>query len=118
MEQQTQYQYIKLTPDTQAKIVDQILVQSGGVGLGIIATFLTFIILAKWMGVNKLISKWVEKLESDAKSFSSLANSVKDMIEETKSYHATYVANHTKIIDTVKEVKEIVKELTYKLDNK
>ncbi|MGV0103957.1 hypothetical protein NSTCB13_02600 [Nostoc sp. DSM 114160] len=108
--------YIKINPDTESKIVDQILTQSLGVGLGMVLTILGLVLLAKWMGVNKLIVKWVEKLESDAESFRSLANSVQNMSGDTKANHGTYVADHNKIIDEVREVREIAKEILIKVN--
>nr|WP_322719601.1 hypothetical protein [Nostoc sp. ChiQUE02]MDZ8232638.1 hypothetical protein [Nostoc sp. ChiQUE02] len=108
--------YINLNPDTQSKIVDQVLTQSAGVGLGMILTILGLLLLARWMGVNNLISKWVEKLESDSESFRLLANSVQNMSGDTKANHSTYVADHNKIIDEVREVREITKEILYKVD--
>jgi hypothetical protein len=108
--------YINLTPDTQSKIVDQVLTQSAGVGLGMILTILGLLLLARWMGVNNLISKWVEKLESDSESFRVLANSVQNMSGDTKANHSTYVADHTKIIEEVREVREITKEILFKVD--
>ncbi|WP_146110948.1 hypothetical protein [Nostoc sp. 'Peltigera membranacea cyanobiont' N6] len=110
--------YINLNPDTQSKIVDQILTQSAGVGLGIIVTLLSLVLLAKWIGVNNLIIKWVEKLESDTESFRTLANSVQNMSGDTKANHNTYVNEHSKIIDEVREVREITKEILIKVDKK
>ncbi|MEH1863256.1 MAG: hypothetical protein V7L21_35810 [Nostoc sp.] len=111
-----QINYINLTPDTESKIVDQILTQSAGVGLGIIVTLLSLVLLARWIGINKLIVKWVEKLESDTESFRTLANSVQNMSTDSKANHNTYVADHTKIIDEVREVREITKEILYKVN--
>jgi hypothetical protein len=108
--------YINLNPDTQSKIVDQVIAQSTGVGLGMILTILGLLLLAKWMGVNNLIAKWVEKLESDSESFRTLANSVQNMSGDTKVNHSTYVADHNKIIDEVREVREITKEILIKVD--
>ncbi|MEH2330822.1 MAG: hypothetical protein V7K37_17475 [Nostoc sp.] len=68
------------------------------------------------MGINKLIVKWVEKLESDTESFRTLANSVQNMTNDSKANHSTYVADHTKIIEEVREVREITKEILYKVD--
>ncbi|MDZ8259442.1 hypothetical protein [Nostoc sp. ChiQUE01b] len=111
-----QINYINLTPDTQSKIVDQVLTNASGVGLGMILTILGLLLLARWMGINNLIMKWVEKLESDAESFRTLANSVQNMSGDTKTNHSTYVADHNKIIDQVREVKEITKEILMKVD--
>ncbi|MEH1966769.1 hypothetical protein [Nostoc sp.] len=108
--------YIKINQDTEGKIVDQILTNASGVGLGMILTILGLLLLAKWIGVNNLIVKWVEKLESDAESFKVLANSVQNMASDSKTYHGTYVADHTKIIEEVREVREITKEILYKVD--
>ncbi|MEH2060278.1 MAG: hypothetical protein V7K97_29920 [Nostoc sp.] len=74
-----QINYINLSPDTESKIVYQILTQSAGVGLGMILTILGLVLMARWMGVNSLISTWIKKLEGDAESFRSLANSVQNM---------------------------------------
>ncbi|MEH1957650.1 hypothetical protein [Nostoc sp.] len=111
-----QINYINLSPDSESKIVDQILTQSAGVGLGIIVTLLSLVLLAKWIGINKLIIKWVEKLESDTESFRTLANSVQNMTNDSKANHSTYVADHTKIIDEVRVVREISKEILIKID--
>ncbi|MFN6531025.1 hypothetical protein [Nostoc sp. ChiSLP03a] len=108
--------YINLNPDTQSKIVDQILAQSMGVGLGIIVTLLSLVVLARWLGLNALITKWMEKLESDSQSFRSLANSVQNMSVDSKTHHNKYVEDHTKIIEEVREVREITKEILYKVD--
>ncbi|WP_334821329.1 hypothetical protein [Nostoc sp.] len=81
-----------------------------------ILTILGLLLLARWMGINKLIVKWVEKLESDTESFRTLANSVQNMTNDSKANHSTYVADHTKIIEEVREVREITKEILYKVD--
>jgi hypothetical protein len=110
--------YINLNPDTQSKIVDQILTNASGIGLGIIITFLGLIVIARWMGVNNLIVKWAEKLESDTESFRTLANSVQNMTNDSKANHSTYVADHNKIVEEVREVREITKEILFKIDKK
>ncbi len=115
-EASTSKTYIKINQDTESKIVDQILTNASGVGLGIMVTLLSLVFLAKWLGINNLIVKWVEKLESDSESFRSLANSVQSMSNDTKNYHGTYVADHTKIIEEVREVREITKEILFKVD--
>ncbi len=94
-----QVNYINVSPDTESKIVDQILTQSAGVGLGIIATLLSLVVLARWLGLNNLIIKWVEKLESDSQSFRSLANSVQNMSVDSKTHHNKYVEDHNKIVE-------------------
>ncbi|MEA5625330.1 hypothetical protein [Nostoc sp. UHCC 0251] len=111
-----QVNYINVSPDTQSKIVDQILTQSAGVGLGMLLTILGLVLLARWMGVNNLILTWIKKLEGDAESFRSLANSVQSMSMDSKTYHNTYVNDHTKIIEEVREVREITREILYKVD--
>ncbi len=111
-----QVNYINLSADTESKIVDQILTQSAGVGLGIIVTLLSLVVLARWLGLNTLITKWVEKLESDSQSFRSLANSVQNMSVDSKTHHNKYVEDHSKIIEEVRDVKEITKEILYKVD--
>lgn len=108
--------YINLNPDTQSKIVDQVIANTSGVALGMLLTVLGLLLLAKWMGINNLIIKWVEKLESDTESFRTLANSVQDMSSDSKTNHNTYVADHNKIIDEVREVRVITKEILYKID--
>ncbi len=110
--------YIKINQDTEGKIVDQILTQSAGVGLGMLLTILGLVLLARWMGVNNLISTWIKKLEGDAESFRSLANSVQSMSGDTKANHNTYVNEHSKIIEEVREVREITKEILIKVDKK
>lgn len=108
--------YISLNTDNQSKIIDQVLTQSAGVGLRMILTILGLLILARWMGINNLIMKWVEKLESDTESFRLLANSVQNMSNDTKANHNTYVNEHSKILEEVRDVKEITKEILYKVD--
>ncbi|MEA5603723.1 hypothetical protein [Nostoc sp. UHCC 0252] len=111
-----QVNYISVSPDTESKIVDQILTNASGVGLGIILTLLSLVVLARWLGLNALITKWMEKLESDSQSFRSLANSVQNMSIDSKTHHNKYVEDHTKIVEEVREVREITKEILYKVD--
>ncbi|NEU81911.1 hypothetical protein [Nostoc sp. UIC 10630] len=108
--------YINLSPNTESKIVDQILTNASGVGLGMILTILGLLLLARWMGINNLIIKWVEKLESDTESFRTLANSVQNMSSDTKANHNTYVNEHSKILEEVRDVKEITNKILYKVD--
>ena len=111
-----QVNYINVSPDTESKIVDQILTQSAGVGLGMILTLLSIVVLARWLGLNNLIAKWMEKLEADSQSFRSLANSVQNMSVDSKTHHNKYVEDHNKIVEEVREVREITKEILYKVD--
>ncbi|MCW5317949.1 hypothetical protein GTQ43_30525 [Nostoc sp. KVJ3] len=111
-----QINYINLNPDTQSKIVDQVLTNASGIGLGIIITLLGLIVVARWLGLNALIAKWMEKLESDSQSFRTLANSLQNMSVDSKVQHNKYVEDHSKIIDEIREVREISKEILYKVD--
>ncbi|MEH1803211.1 MAG: hypothetical protein V7L13_29425 [Nostoc sp.] len=108
--------YIKINPDTESKIVDQILVQAGGVGLGILLTMVGIIFLLKWLGINQLVVKWMGKLESDAESLRVLANSVQNITSDSKINHSTYTTEHSKILDEVREVKEVTNKILYIVD--
>jgi len=99
---------INVTPTAQDKIIDQVIVQSGGVGLGIFISLIAFVLTIRYLGAGTLISKFMDNLEKGADSLKSLTTSIDEVTKELDINHQKYVADHKDIIDKIAEVKELL----------
>jgi hypothetical protein len=100
---------ILINPNIQERIIEQVLLQSGGVGLGFILAFLGALAVGKWFGVGTVFNSWMEKLESGTDSLKELARALTGITEELKDNHLKYLEDHEDILKDIAEVKDIVK---------
>ncbi|QSV70063.1 MAG: hypothetical protein HEQ20_03915 [Aphanizomenon flos-aquae KM1D3_PB] len=107
---------ISISPNVQDKVVEHILLQSGGVGLGLILALIGSVFIFKWLGIPEFIKRWMDKLDSEAESLRSLANAVNSLAEDSKDNHNKYVTDHQHILSAVSEVKEEVRDIKRKLE--
>lgn len=94
----------------QEKVIDQVLLQSSGVGLGFILAILGSILMLKWIGAGTFINNLMEKIERGIKSTTSLAESVENIVKEMKETHDRGRENHEDVMTEVKDVKKLIKE--------
>lgn len=106
---------ISINPNLQDKIVEHILLQSGGVGLGFILALIGSVFIFKWLGIPEFINRWMDKLDSETESLRTLANAVNSLAEDSKDNHNKYVTDHQHILSAVSEVKEEVRDIKRKL---
>ena len=106
---------ISVKPSIQERLVDQVIIQSSGIGLGLILSLFGLYFVANWLGLHQLTAKFMSKLDSDSESLRTLANAVSNMSSDSKDNHRTYVAEHDRILNEVGEVKDLVKEINHKL---
>jgi hypothetical protein len=107
---------VSINPNVQDKVIEHILLQSGGVGLGFILAFIGSIFIVKWLNIPEFINRWMDKLDSETESLRSLANAVNSLAEDSKDNHNKYVNDHQCILNAVSEVKEEVRDIKRKLE--
>lgn len=101
---------VVVSQDIQSKILDQVILQSSGISLGFIIAIAGAIFLFKWTGGVTLINSFINQMEKGSESISSLANSIKSIAEKMTENHHTYIREHERILDEVKDVKDILKD--------
>lgn len=95
---------IIIPAEAQNKIVDQILVQSGGVGLGVILTLAGAVFIARWLGLKGAIQGWVEKQKIEAEALSELSGAFTLFVSDYRA--------------TTTEIKESLLDIRGKLERK
>ncbi|MBD2449415.1 hypothetical protein H6G76_20070 [Nostoc sp. FACHB-152] len=93
----------------QEKIIEQVLIQSGGVGLGVLLSLIGAIYFAKILGVGNFISKCLEQVDSGTQSLKALTEVLNKITEDLKDNHTKYIQDHEDILEEISEVKEILK---------
>lgn len=113
---------IKISPSNQDKIVDQVILQGGGVGLGIILAIIGAVFLANWLEIKPAIREWANKQKVEAESLKSISDALNQLIKETQQHNARATEENAKIIQSVSnvdskvnELREDFKELKYEL---
>ncbi|UKO99348.1 hypothetical protein [Nostoc sp. UHCC 0870] len=101
---------INISPNVQDRVVEQILIQSGGIGLGILISLISSVLMAKWLGLGTFIVKFLERIDKSTESLTSLATSIHQVSKELDLNHDKYVKDHKDILDKVGEVKSLIKE--------
>ena len=105
-----------INPNLQDKLVEHILVQSGGVGLGVILSLIGSVFIVKWLNIPEFINRWMDKLDNETESLRTLANALNSLAEDSKENHNRYVTYHQQILCAVSEVKEEVRDVKRKLE--
>jgi hypothetical protein len=100
---------LSINPNIQDKVIEQVLLQSGGVSLGVILSIVGAIGVAKWMGIGSLFAKWMERVDSGTESLKALADALTRITGDLKDNHLKYLEDHKDILDELSEVKEIIK---------
>lgn len=102
--------HINISPSVQDRVLDQILVQSSGVGLGIFISLISFVLLVRWLGAGTFINRFMENIEKGTQSLNNLTSSIGDVSKELDINHQKYVADHQAIIEKIAEVKHLIRE--------
>ncbi|WP_414575319.1 hypothetical protein [Anabaena sp. CCY 9402-a] len=92
---------VAISPQAQDKIIDQILVQSSGVGLGIVLSVCGAVAIAYWLNLKPAIASWVEKQRVESEAIKSLSETFSDFARE-------YRDSAKEIKDTLDNIKDIV----------
>lgn len=100
---------ITIPASVQDKLIEQLLIQSGGVSLGVILTLAGSIYLAKVLGVGNFITKCIEQVESGTQSLKALTEVLNRITGDLKDNHTKYLEDHEDILEEIAEVKEILK---------
>lgn len=100
---------ISISPNIPDQVVEQLLLQSGGISLGVIISILGAVGMAKWMGLGTLFSKWMDRVDSGTESLKSLADALTRITGDLKDNHSKYLEDHEDILKELAEVKEIIK---------
>jgi len=66
--------------NVQDRIIDEILIQSGGVGLGIVFSIITSLFVLKWSGVYSFFGAWLKKEENEAEAIRALVISLQSLV--------------------------------------
>ncbi|ALF55605.1 hypothetical protein ACX27_26630 [Nostoc piscinale CENA21] len=75
---------ITIPPESQQRIIDQVLIQSGGVGLGILVTFVAVFTMAYWMGLREAIIGWTDKQKVESEALRNLSTAFSIFLAEYK----------------------------------
>lgn len=94
----------------QDKIIDQVLLQSSGVGLGFILAFTFLFFAAKIMGIGGVIKQGFDYMNNSNESLRSMAEAFKDIVTQIKDNHSTYLEDHKDILEEVEKVQDLLKD--------
>ncbi|MBW4421177.1 MAG: hypothetical protein KME13_18410 [Myxacorys californica WJT36-NPBG1] len=100
--------YIAVQADTQAKVIDAVLQNTAGVGLGVILCTLGLVVVANWLGIKDVFKSFIKSQSENADSMKKLASGVEDLVR-TSNHNREDIDRLTKkvdgINDTVQEIK-------------
>ncbi|MBD2168049.1 hypothetical protein H6G04_27060 [Calothrix membranacea FACHB-236] len=72
---------LSLTPEQQNKIIDTVILQSGGIGLGIILSIIGILLIFKWLGVRDALIEWAKKQSVQSEMLKSAGDSLESISE-------------------------------------
>ncbi|MBD2457772.1 hypothetical protein H6G80_27350 [Nostoc sp. FACHB-87] len=75
---------VTISPEMQNKVLDQVLIQSSGVGLGIILSVIGFFALLNWLGLKEAIGGWIERQKVESEALKDLTESFRMFLAEYK----------------------------------
>lgn len=101
---------INITPSMQDKVVDHVLIQSGGIGFGIFVSLIAFVVTIKFLGAGRLFDRFMDSIQKGADSLNNLTGSINDVSKELDINHQKYVNDHQVIMEKIEQVKTIIKE--------
>ncbi|AFY49027.1 hypothetical protein Nos7524_3227 [Nostoc sp. PCC 7524] len=96
--------FISASPTTQDRIIDQVILQAGGVGLGIILSLIGLILLAKWLGLREAFQEWVHKQKIEAETLKSISDTLNRLNTEYESHRTQSNENTSRIIKSIENV--------------
>lgn len=101
---------LNVPPEVTARIIDKILLQSGGVGLGIIIAGWALLAVFQKLGAGQLIQSYITKMEESTEAVKALVRGLDSVSKELNTKHYEYVDQHEEINKNVDHVKAILKE--------
>lgn len=115
---------INVSPEFQERVLEQMLLQSGGISVGVLLAMVGAIALAKYLGVGKLIAGLVDRVEKGTDSLKEVSQGLSQLNCELTEANRVHVVTHENILNKVEtvieklqETKELVKDVQRKLDN-
>jgi predicted transposase YbfD/YdcC len=95
---------VSISPNIQDKVVDQVLLQAGGVGLGVLVTIFGIIIIANWMGIKPAIQEWINKQKVESETLRSISEALSLLTKETQQHNSRCAEDTSKIMRSVESV--------------
>lgn len=123
---------ISISPELTNTLFEKIILESGGVGLGIIIASIGFIWSAKSLGINRIIDKYLVKMDANTESLLNLSNTLYNIAEDLKFNHQDItnrqdeisfkITENNKIINGelrpgIKQIEKNIEKIDYKLSN-
>ncbi|BBD59517.1 hypothetical protein NIES2109_23040 [Nostoc sp. HK-01] len=87
-DQHQQQLAVSITPEMQNRVLDQVLIQSSGVGLGIILSILGMVALAEWLGLRAALRGWIDRQKVESEALKNLSNAFTLFLSEYKRDNA------------------------------
>jgi hypothetical protein len=101
---------VEVPTDFHNRLIDKIIVQSGGVSLGIILSFWGIIYFLNRSGVTSFIKNTIESLEEANQISKALVDVLKDISIELKDNHKEEMAMFHQLKDVIhNEIKPILR---------
>lgn len=99
---------ISLSPSLQDKLVDSIILQAGGVGLGIVLSIIGVLFIFRWLGLKDAVSKWAEKQSIQGEMLKSINDGLATLIRETTEHN-------DRMRESTLSTSQSLKELDFKI---
>lgn len=96
--------YPSISHNLQDKIIDQVLLQAGGVGLGVIISIVGALLLANWMGVKPAIQEWVNKQKVESETLKTISDTLAELLRDSQLHNNRCAEENAKIINTLGSV--------------
>ncbi|MBD2515198.1 hypothetical protein H6G93_09290 [Nostoc sp. FACHB-973] len=100
-----------ISPEVDAKIVDQILLQAGGVGLGITLSIFGLVLISNWLGIKPAISEWVKRQQTESQILKTISESLTAYLKDYQQNHTSYLENNTKVISKLDDIEDSLDRL-------
>jgi hypothetical protein len=114
---------INVSPEFQEQLIEQVILQSGGISVGVLLAMVGAIALAKYLGVGKLIAGLVDRVEKGTDSLKEVSQGLSRLNCGLTEANRVHVVTHENILNKVdvvierlQESKELIKDIQRKLD--
>jgi hypothetical protein len=114
---------ISVPPQFQERLLEQMLLQSGGISVGVLLAMVGAIALAKYLGVGKLIAGAADRVEKGTESLKEVSQGLSRLNCEITEANRVHVVTHENILNKVdvvierlQESKELIKDIQRKID--
>jgi hypothetical protein len=114
---------ISVPPQFQERLLEQMLLQSGGISVGVLLAMVGAIALAKYLGVGKLIAGAADRVEKGTESLKEVSRGLSELVCDISEANRVNAVSHENIITKVEtvleklqETKELVKDVQRRLD--